>query len=128
MIVVDSSVWIANLRNQRNRAVERLYEVNPSEILVGDVIMLEVMRGAKSEQEARQLERYLRMFKQAEMLGLELALQAAANYRLLRTRGITIRSSIDMIIATFCIKHGYLLLQHDRDFQPMSQHLGLQLA
>jgi len=62
------------------------------------------------------------------MLDLQLAIQAARNYRLLRGRGITIRKTIDMVIATFCLAGGHMLLHADRDFDPMETHLGLRVV
>ena len=62
------------------------------------------------------------------MLGDGMAVQAARNYRRLRERGITVRKTVDMIIGTLCIEGGYCLLHDDRDFDPMPQHLGLQVA
>ncbi|MCZ7493223.1 hypothetical protein O8B39_01825 [Agrobacterium rhizogenes] len=62
------------------------------------------------------------------LMSPQLAIKAAANYRFLRERGYTIRKSNDLIIGTYCIEHGHKLLQNDRDFQPMADHLGLRLA
>jgi predicted nucleic acid-binding protein len=62
------------------------------------------------------------------MLSPGLAIRAAANYRMLRDRGITVRKTIDMIIGTYCIEHGHSLLQRDKDYLPMAEHLGLKLA
>ena len=129
MIVVDSSVWISALRGVPNEATRKLISgIDTDQILVGDLILLELLRGARTESEASRLERYLRPFTLVEMLNVPTAVKAAANYRLLRRRGITIRSSIDVIIGTFCIESGHSLLQNDRDFLPMAEHLGLELV
>jgi predicted nucleic acid-binding protein len=74
------------------------------------------------------IERSLRRFDVVTMLDGALAVRAAANYRLLRSRGITIRKTIDLIIGTFCIELGHRLLHDDRDFDPMVEHLGLRLV
>ena len=127
MILVDSSVWIDHLNNVATEPVRRLHELIPSiPLLIGDLIMCEVLQGLRSEREARLVERGLRRFEAVSLLDPELAVQAAANYRLLRSRGHTIRKTIDIIIGTFCIARGHVLLHDDRDFEPMVQFLGLQ--
>ena len=127
MILVDSSVWIDHLNNVATEPVRRLRELIPSiPLLIGDLIMCEVLQGLRSEREARLVERGLRRFEAVSLLDPELAVQAAAYYRLLRSRGHTIRKTIDIIIGTFCIARGHVLLHDDRDFEPMVQFLGLQ--
>lgn len=128
MIVVDSSVWINQLRRIVTRSTTILrQELEPAEILVGDLVLLEILQGCKTEADADRTEQILRKFDTDEMLGAEMAKLAAANYRYLRHRGITIRSPIDVMIATYCIERGHELLTEDRDFKPMVQHLGLRL-
>ena len=130
MIVVDSSVWIDNLRNADNAAVRKLQALglDGDEILIGDIILLEVLQGARDAPHAARIERNMRRFPIAPMLGADLAVRAAQNYRSLRGRGITIRKTADLIIGTFCVARDHLLLHNDRDFEPMAAHLGLQLA
>lgn len=128
MIVVDSSVWISHLRNIDTVSVQKLRTIDePQEILVGDIILLELLQGARNEQHANAIEQNLRQFELRTMFGERLAIQAARNYRLLREQDITVRKTIDMIIGTFCIEEGYHLLHEDRDFDPMVQYLGLQV-
>jgi predicted nucleic acid-binding protein len=127
MIVVDSSVWIAHLRNSESRAVRALRALQPpDEILIGDVILLEVLQGARNEQHAAEIESNLRQFRMERMLDDELAVRAARHYRTLRERGTTIYKTIDLIIATFCIERGHQLLHEDRDFDRIAAHLNLQ--
>lgn len=131
MIVVDSSVWIASLRRQRSRAVLRLQAAVESEddqILIGDLILLEVLQGARDEAYAARIERNLRNYPIASMLDETIAVQAARNYRRLRARGIMVRKTIDMIIGTFCLAGGHALLHDDRDFDPLAEHLGLRVV
>lgn len=97
-------------------------------MVIGDIVLLEVLRGVPGEAQARRLEQQLAAFRQAPMLSPSLASQAAAHYRRLRDRGITPRSIADLIIASWCIAHAVPLLQGDRDFAPMADHLGLQLV
>jgi predicted nucleic acid-binding protein len=131
VIVVDSSVWIALLRDSDNPAVRRLrdiVETADDRILVGDLILLEVLQGARDEANAGRIERGLRRFPVAPMLGDSCAVEAPRNYRLPRSRGITVRKTIDMIIGTFCLMGEHTLLHDDRDFDPMAVHLGLRIV
>jgi predicted nucleic acid-binding protein len=128
MIFIDSSVWIAHLRNADTPATTALRRIERTQdILVGDIVLLEVLQGARDDLHAGLIERQLRQFSVVSMLDPELAVEAARNFRVLRARGITVRKTIDMVIGTYCIRHGHALLQDDRDFQPMARHLGLRL-
>ena len=129
MIVVDSSVWIANLRRQDTEAVHKLFGFldSPHEILVGDVVFLEVLQGARDDAHAAKIERSLRRFRIEPMLDPALAVSAARYFRHLRSLGITVRKTIDIVIGTFCIERGHLLLHDDRDFDAMAV-LGLRAA
>lgn len=129
MIVVDSSVWINNIRDTVTPEVVALRDqIKPAHILVGDLVILEVLRGARDEVQAEKLRRYLARFSQAQMLNPTLAVKAAANYRLLRSHGISIRKTVDLAIATFCIERGHSLLHCDWDFTPFEQVLGLGIV
>ena len=128
MIVVDSSVWIDFFNGKVTPQTSKLLSLLGNEpLLVGDLILCEILQGARSEAQARRLEQELRKFELLPMLNPELAIAAAKNYRLLRGEGITIRKTIDLIIGTFCIAHGHTLLHDDRDFSPMETHLGLKI-
>lgn len=128
MIVVDTSVWINRLNGVSTTAVRALEAIaDPRQIVVGDIVLLEVLQGARQEEKAQRIETLLRRFAVKPMLGQSMAVTAASNYRTLRRKGVTIRSSIDVVIATYCIEHGHQLLHDDRDFHPMAQHLGLQV-
>jgi len=96
-------------------------------LVVGDPVLLEVLQGARDEGHARQLEQFLRQFVVLPMLDDAVAVQAAAHYRQLRARGITVRKTVDLVIGTWCIRHDIALLHDDRDFDPM-QVLGLRVA
>jgi hypothetical protein len=128
VIVVDSSVWIAHFRAVDIPATRKLNALDLDlGLLVGDIVLLEVLRGASSVTHARLIVDALRRFDIVPMLGERLAVKAAENYRVLRSIGTTIRSSPDLIIGTYCIEHGHILLHDDRDFEPMREHLGLQV-
>jgi predicted nucleic acid-binding protein len=130
VIVVDSSVWIAHLRRLDTppvRALRVLVDENDDQILIGDLILLEVLEGARSDADAARIEKDLRTYPVATMLNTDLASLAARRYRYLRSLGVTVRRTIDMVIGTFCIASGHMLLHDDRDFEPMAAHLGLRV-
>ena len=130
MIFVDSSVWISNLRNTDSEAVRKLRaiaEADDGQLLVGDLVLLEVLQGARDDDHAARIEQNMRHYTIASVLNDELAVRAAKNFRTLRRRGITVRKTIEMIIGTFCIEGGHTLLHEDRDFHPMVEHLGLRV-
>ena len=128
MIAIDSSAWIAHLRNADSMPVRVLRSLfGETELLIGDIVLLEVLQGARDEAHAVRIAHELNQFDIVAMLDPEIAVRAAHNYRALRGRGITIRKTVDLIIGTFCIEHGHTLLHDDRDFDPMRTHLGLQV-
>ena len=127
MILVDSSVWISYFRAEERPAVQLLRSMRkPTDILVGDLILMEVLQGARDKRHADSIESNMREFRGAAMLGPKIAVKAAANFRHLRERGITVRKTIDTIIATFCIENDHQLLHQDRDFAHFETHLGLR--
>lgn len=128
MIVVDTTVWVDFFRRADAPHVEKLKALlGRGLILVGDIILLEILQGVRSEAETVRLEEILRAHTMHTMLTPASAPKIAANYRTLRARGITVRKTIDMIIGTFCIENGHVLLHNDKDFEPMHQHLGLRV-
>jgi predicted nucleic acid-binding protein len=129
VILVDSSVWITHLRGHRSVATAKLEEAAAREpLLIGDLILLEVLQGARDEAHAARIERGLRQYVLVPLLSADLASRAARNYRKLRESGITIRKTADIIIGTFCIEHQHSLLHDDRDFAPLEEHLGLRVV
>lgn len=128
MILVDTSVWIDHLRNDPTDQVHTLRQlVGRVPIIVGDLILCEILQGLRSERDATLVERELRRFTLVSLVTPQLAVQAAYNYRSLRSKGVTIRKTIDLLIATFCIENNHALLHADRDFDPIQTHLGLQV-
>jgi predicted nucleic acid-binding protein len=129
VIVADSSVWIAALRGEASAQTEALRSAAENRnILVGDLILLEVLQGARDERHSAFLQRSMARFDTTSLLDSQLALKAAANFRHLRRLGITVRKTVDLIIATFCIENGHYLLHQDRDYTHFVRHLGLKLA
>ncbi|MCY1706511.1 type II toxin-antitoxin system VapC family toxin [Pannonibacter sp. SL95] len=129
MIVVDSSVWIDHFAGRSQEpAVQILRTIRaPRQILVGDIILLEVLRGARNERHAAALASVLESFSVTAMLSPNLTYIAARYYRDLRAKGITIRKFPDLVIAAFCLANDHRLLTRDRDFQPFAAHFGLRL-
>lgn len=129
MIVVDSSVWIDYFNGVRSAATRRLDGLLGTEMLaIGDLILTEVLQGFRSDADYRTATELMLSMTVFEMLGQQMAVKSADNYRALRARGITVRRTTDVVIATFCIEHELALLFEDKDFQPFVQHLGLKAA
>jgi predicted nucleic acid-binding protein len=127
LILVDSSVWIAYFNGVESPATDCLHGLLGSEpVALGDIILLEVLQGFRHERDYRRARQLLTALDVHPMLGERLALKCAANDRKLRKLGITVRKSVDTIIATFCIENHAVLLHQDRDFVPFSEHLGLR--
>lgn len=129
MILVDSSVWIDYFRGNSTVQTDRLDSLLGSEpIAVGDLILTEVLQGFRTNREFNLAKKLLTSLILVDLAGIALATQAAKNYRTLRSLGITIRKTIDTVIATRCIEDRYHLLYSDRDFDPFVAHLGLRSA
>ncbi len=129
MVIVDTSVWIDVFAGRETPPVARLRRITQQEsVAVGDLMLCEVLQGTRTETEAKRARERLLRLHHFEMVGVRYALAAAANYRALRRRGITVRGTIDCLIATFCIENRLPLLHSDRDFDPFEEHLGLQVV
>lgn len=127
MILVDSSVWIDHFRNRSTPQSERLLQLLGHEpVVIGDLILAEVLQGITRDMEFHRARALLSSVPCLEIGGAQIALQAARNFRSLRSKGISVRSTIDALIATRCIEDDLQLLHSDRDFEPFSRHLGLQ--
>lgn len=129
MILVDSSVWIDYFRGAATPQVELLDGLfGRRRLAVGDLIEVEVLQGVRDEREFNLVRRTLDAFTKIDLVGHEVAIKAARNFRTLRGMGITVRKTIDTVIATRCIEDGLTLLHSDRDFDPFVMHLGLRVA
>lgn len=128
MIVVDSSIWIdyfnGTISNETNWLDESL-GIEP--IIMGDIILAEVLQGFQNEKDFRTAKKLLPEFPFMDMIGQELAIKSAMNYRCLRQIGITIRKTVDVLIGTFCIHNNFVLLHNDKDFDPLEEHLKLKV-
>lgn len=129
MILVDSSVWIDYFRGVATPQSDRLDGLLGRERLAtGDVVLTEVLQGFASDRDFNQALRLLSSLTLVQIGGEDIVVQAARNFRTLRALGVTVRKTIDTLIATRCIQDGHALLFSDRDFDPFVEHLGLQSA
>jgi len=128
MIVVDSSVWIDFFNGKRTSQTDWLdSSLGNTPIIMGDLILTEVLQGFQDDRDFKIARDLLLRFPIMPMVGQELALKSAMNYRLLRRKGVTVRKTIDVMIGTFCIHHRLPLLHDDKDFDPMVKMLGLEV-
>jgi hypothetical protein len=126
MVIVDSSVWIDYFNDKQDSRTEWLEAaIGQAGIGLTSLILCEVLQGIRHERSFRLTHRQLTSLLVFEGLGTGLAVASAENFRYLQRQGVTIRSTIECIIATFCIENGHRLLHHDRDFDPFEEHLGL---
>ncbi len=129
MILVDSSVWIDYFQGKPTRQTNKLDELLGREPLaIGDLILTELLQGFGDEHDFRLAQKLLAPLTFVELGGFEIAVQAAKNFRALRRLGVTVRKTIDIVIATRCIESGYDLLHSDRGFDPFAKHLGLRVV
>lgn len=129
MILVDSRVWIDYFRGTPTPQADRLDALLGSEpVITGDLILTEVLQGFASERDFNMARKLLISLDIVNLAGRDIAIQAARNCRALRALGITVRKTIDTVIATCCIESGFMLLYSDKDFEPFVQHLGLRSA
>ena len=127
MIVVDSSVWIDYFNGTDTRETALLDGIlGKDAVVIGDLVMAEVLQGFRDDRELHIAQAVLETLFFRPMVGRANAVASIGNYRTLRAAGITVRKTIDMLIATFCIENGHMLLHADRDFLPMERHLGLR--
>jgi predicted nucleic acid-binding protein len=129
LILVDSSVWIDYFKGAITPRTEKLDQLLGREPLAtGDLILTEVLQGFTRDRDFDTATKLLTSLTILELGGREIAIQAARNLRALRNLGVTIRKTIDTVIATRCIEDGHRLLHNDRDFDPFVRHLGLSVV
>jgi predicted nucleic acid-binding protein len=129
VIFVDSSVWIDYFRGSNTAEADRLDALlDREDLIMGDLVLAEVLQGFDSERDFGTALELFEPLLLVEIGGRETAIAAARNYRKLRARGVTIRKTIDPLIATWCIRNDAPLLYSDRDFDPFVEHLGLRSA
>ena len=128
MVIVDSSVWIEYLRGALHPETVWLdRELQRQPLGLTDLILYEVLQGTRDSAFA-QVQSDLLKFHVFRNCSLPLAIAAANNYRTLRSKGVTVRATVDCMIATFCLKNHHRLLHRDRDFDAFEKHLALQVV
>lgn len=129
MILVDSSVLIDYFSGTDTPETDKLEEIlGVKPIAIGDLILTEVLQGFRHKKDYETARTLFEEVATFEMLGVERAIKSADNFRLLRKKGITVRKTVDVVIATFCIEQKLPLLFSDKDFNPFVKHLGLVKA
>ncbi len=129
MILVDSSVWIDFFNGTKNAETDKLNEIlGLEEVVIGDLILAEVLQGFRSDTDYKAAKNVLTSLTVHDLLGKELAIKSADNFRKLRKKGITVRKTADVIIATYCIENKIPLLFTDKDFIPFVDNLRLKSA
>jgi len=129
VVIVDTTVWIDYLRGARSPETDWLdQELDRQRLALTDIIFCEVLQGLSDDDAAKEVEELLLRFEMFETGGVDLAREAARNYRTLRRRGRTVRKTIDCLIATFCIREGHSLLHRDRDFDTFEKLLELSVV
>ena len=127
MIFVDSSVWIDYINDLDAAHTEKLEHIlGRQEVVVGDLVLAEVLQGCSDPKLFKETVRLFRLADFVVVGSYRIAIEASRNYIALRAKGITIRKTVDTLIATRCIIDNYELLHNDRDFLPFEEHLGLK--
>lgn len=127
MIMIDSGIWIDYFNGQKSVETDYLDEIlGIRPIATGDLIITEVLQGFKTDKEYKTAKRLFETLQYHDLLGHSIAIKGAENYRILRKKGVTIRKTIDTLIATFCIENEMPLLFVDKDFLPFVNELGLK--
>ena len=128
MIIADTSVWIDYARGVESLQTDLLdYELLHERVATGDIIIVEFLRGFREDGDLKAAKAIMEKLEYYDFLGKEMAIKSAENYRKLRKLGVTVRKTIDVIIGSFCIEHGFELLHNDHDFDPMEEYLGLRV-
>ena len=128
MILVDTSVWIDYFNGVENRQTEILDRIlSEQSVLIGDIILTEILQGFDSDKDYRLAKQALDPLDCVHLGGKSLAIEAASNFRHLRSKGITIRKTVDMLIASWCIEHDVELLHNDKDFDRIAKELPLRV-
>ena len=128
MVIVDTTVWIDYFQGVENPETEWLNtEIDRQRVGLTDIILCEVLQGVRDDVVAKEVERWLLNLEVFDTGGVAVAREAARNYRALRSRGHTVRKTIDCLIATFCLRGQHSLLHRDRDFDPFEKFLELSV-
>jgi len=128
VILVDTSIWIDYFNGIENKQAKSLdWILSEQSVLVGDIILTEILQGFDSDKEFRLAKQALDPLDCVHLGGKSLAIKAASNFRFLRSKGVTIRKTVDMLIGSWCIEHEVELLHNDKDFDQIATQLPLQI-
>ena len=128
MILIDTSGWIEYLNGTGHDVIRDIdYALDYELVCLGDLIYCEVLQGIKHKKELRRVKNVLNTLQKERVGGFEICEKASENYKYLRSIGITVRKTIDIIIGTYCIENGHEIIHNDIDFEHMEEHLGLKL-
>lgn len=128
MILVDTTVWIDYFNGIENKQTESLDHIlSEQSVIIGDIILTEILQGFDSDKEFRLAKQALDPLDCVHLGGKSLAIKAASNFRFLRSKGVTIRKTVDMLIGSWCIEHEVELLHNDKDFDQIATQLPLQI-
>lgn len=129
MTLIDTTVWIDYFRNRSTPETEWLdREVSRQRLGLTDLILCEVLQGIRTPREFEATRTALERFEIFSAGGATLAVTAAQHYQTLRLQGVTVRKTIDCLIASFCLIHSHYLLHNDRDYDPFEERLGLRVV
>jgi len=128
MIIADTSAWIDYFKGTdaaHTNILDR--ELTRNRVGTGDLIIAEFLQGFKNDRDYQEAKSLMDSLEYFDLVGREVALLAGQNFRLLRREGITVRKTIDVLIASFCIINDFELIHNDRDFDPFEERLGLRI-
>jgi predicted nucleic acid-binding protein len=128
MVIVDTSAWIEYFKGGIPHIVEKVDQCLERDLVgIGDLVYCEIMQGLRAPRQRSQISTLLLSLPQFDMVGFSIAEKSAANYRLLKSKGITIRKTIDVLIGTFCAENGLRIVHRDSDFELMAKPIGLEV-
>ena len=128
MIIADTSAWIDYFKGTdaaHTNILDR--ELTRNRVGTGDLIIAEFLQGFRNDRDYQEAKSLMDSLEYFDLVGREVALLAGQNFRLLRREGITVRKTIDVLIASFCIINDFELIHNDRDFDPFEERLGLRV-
>lgn len=129
MVMVDTSAWIEYFRNGVPAVVRKVDRCLEADLVaIGDLVYCEVMQGIRFPRQREEVSSLLLSLPRFGMVGFEIAEKSAANYRFLRSKGVTVRKTIDVLIGTFCVERDFEIVHSDSDFDLMAPHIGLRMV
>ena len=127
MVVIDTSAWIEFLNDTGHEIVGVLeYALDNELVCLGNLVYCEVLQGIKNKRELNRVKSLFSTLQRDAVGGFDICERAAENYKFLRSAGVTVRKTIDIIIGTFCLENSHEIIHNDSDFKHMEEHLGLK--